>query len=127
MIDSSDISGLNQIPRTSGESSNPAATREVAPESREARELRRACQEFEEIFLRLVLKEAKIDRSLFSQDGASSLYGDMARETLAKAMAQAGGLGLAEMLYRQLFVQELQPKQKDNSADIDTTLNGESK
>lgn len=127
MIDPSDATSLDQIPNIRRENSSPAATRKATLESREARELRRACQEFEEIFLRLVLKEAKIDRSLFSQDGASSLYGDMARETLAKAMAQAGGLGLAEMLYRQLSAQELQPTQKDSSANMDTTLNGESK
>ena len=127
MIDSSDISVVNQVPKVRSENSTSSTTPKVTAESRKSRELRRACQEFEEIFLRLVLKEAKIDRSLFSQDGASSLYGDMARETLARAMAQAGGLGLAEMLYRQLSAQELQPDQKDSSADTDTTLNGESK
>jgi len=65
-------------------------------------ELRRACQQFEEIFLRMVLKEAHIDRSLFNDKGASNLYGDLMRETLAKAMAQGGGFGVADMLYRQL-------------------------
>lgn len=67
-----------------------------------SRELRQACQDFEEIFLRLVLKEAKINKSMFEGEGAFQVYGDLTRETLAKAMAQAGGLGLADVLYQQL-------------------------
>lgn len=69
-------------------------------------ELRQACQEFEEIFIRYVLKEAHVDRSLFSEKGASSLYADMMREALAKAMSKGGGFGLADVLYQQLSKSE---------------------
>ncbi|MCX6639268.1 MAG: rod-binding protein [bacterium] len=65
-------------------------------------ELKQACQNFEEIFLNIILKETKINRSLFEADGASQLYGDMMTESLAKVMAKQGGLGMAEMLYHQL-------------------------
>jgi Rod binding domain-containing protein len=75
----------------------------TARKHEEAAEVREACQQFEEIFLRILLKEARIDRSLGSGDeAASKMYGDMTREALAKALTQAGGLGLADVLYQQL-------------------------
>ncbi len=74
-------------------------TRRIKPQDKE---LQKACQAFEETFLKIILKEAHINRGMNGGDGASQLYSDMSRESLAKAMAEAGGLGLAEMLYRQL-------------------------
>jgi flagellar protein FlgJ len=68
-------------------------------------ELRQACQEFEEIFLRQILKEAHIDRAGSMGDEEeknANLYGDMVIETLARSVAKAGGVGIADMLYHQL-------------------------
>lgn len=65
-------------------------------------ELRKACRQFEEIFVRMVLKEAHIDRSLSGDSDRSGLYGDMVVESLAKSVASGGGLGMADMLYHQL-------------------------
>jgi len=90
-------------------------------ESRESQDLRRACQEFEEIFLRMLLKEARIDRSMFKGEGASSLYSDLSREAMAKAMARAGGFGLADVLYRQLSSSELILDQPDRQISEDST------
>ncbi len=65
-------------------------------------ELRQACQQFEEIFLRMILKEAKLDRAFAREGDQANLYGDLFIETLAKSVAQDGGIGLSEVLYRQL-------------------------
>jgi len=81
----------------------------------ESQDLKKACREFEEIFIRLILKEAKIDQFSMGGKGASQLYGDLTRETLAKSMAQAGGLGLAEVLYRQLSKGETVVTDQDNA------------
>lgn len=68
---------------------------------KEAAQLQQACRDFEEIFLRMLLKEAKVDQGMISGKGASPLYGDLIRENLAKALSKGGGIGLAETLYRQ--------------------------
>jgi flagellar protein FlgJ len=80
----------------------------TAQKREEAAEVREACQQFEEIFLRILLKEARIDRSLGGgEEAASKMYGDMTREALAKALTQAGGLGLADVLYQQLSREDM--------------------
>jgi Rod binding domain-containing protein len=80
----------------------------IAQKREETAEVREACQQFEEIFLRILLKEARIDRSLGGgEEAASKMYGDMTREALAKALTQAGGLGLADVLYRQLSREDM--------------------
>jgi Rod binding domain-containing protein len=66
------------------------------------KELRQACRNFEEIFINVVLKEAKVNQSTFEMDGASQMYGEMMTESLARVMAQGGGMGLADVLYKQL-------------------------
>ncbi len=86
------------------------------------RKLQSACEEFEEIFLRMILKEARVTRSMLGEEGASQLYGDMTRETLAKALAQGGGIGLAETLYRQLSQTEEPFEKSGNHQIADSTL-----
>ena len=66
----------------------------------------KACQEFEEVFLRVILKEAKVGQSMTGGESASQLYSDLTRESLAKAMAEAGGIGLAETLFHQFSKDE---------------------
>ena len=91
-------------------------------------ELREACQQFEEIFLRMVLKEANINRSIAGEGGtASSLYNDLTRETLAKAMSQSGGVGLAEVLYQQLSSESFSADGEKHHSRIDSTSNNSKK
>jgi flagellar protein FlgJ len=87
-----------------------------AKERRDSR-LQKACRDFEEIFLKMVLREAHIDRSMTGGKGASPLYGDMIRETLARALSSGGGIGLAETLYRQLASQEIESDQTEKESN----------
>jgi len=81
-------------------------------------DIRRACGEFEEIFLRMILKEANVARALGSEeDSGAKLYGDLLVETLAKSVAQGGGLGLGDMLYREFTADKLDTVEKSNSAE----------
>ncbi len=93
-----------------------ASPKGSSTKSRSESELQRACRDFEEIFLKMVLKEAHIDRSLTGGKGASPLYGDMIRETLARALSRGGGIGLAETLYRQLaFLDDVSNKEENGA------------
>ncbi|MFH1734898.1 MAG: rod-binding protein [bacterium] len=99
------------------------AAKSTAPETEDTTaenlKLIETCQQFEEIFLRIILKEANIDRSLFSQkEAGSKLYSDLTRETMAKALTQAGGFGLAEVLFEQLNKQNLSQVEPDSAVDI---------
>jgi flagellar protein FlgJ len=67
--------------------------------------LKAVAQEFEAIFVTMLLKQARASARALSSDKP-----DMTRETyeswqdehLAKAMSSGPGMGLADMLYRQL-------------------------
>ena len=117
MIIPSDKTGI-EINRQAGDRQDVKSTSDKAAVARtDDQELREACQQFEEIFLRMTLKEAHIDRSLFSQkEAGSQLYSDLTRETMAKALAQAGGFGLAEVLYEQLNREDTSTVEPDSTS-----------
>ncbi len=78
-----------------------------AADSKEDAKLKKVCQDMEAVFLNLLLSKM---RDTVPQSG---LLGDSSEEKtirslldteMTKNMAQAGGMGLADMLYRQLSV-----------------------
>ncbi len=64
------------------------------------------CQEFESIFVKMMLKEMRnsVDRSdsLLSGGWAEDIYQDMLDDEYSKTMAKTAGFGLADQLYKQL-------------------------
>jgi Rod binding domain-containing protein len=64
------------------------------------------CQEFESIFVKMMLKEMRnsVDKndSLLSGGWAEDIYQDMLDDEYSKTMAKNAGLGLSEQLYKQL-------------------------
>lgn len=68
-------------------------------------QLRNACSKMESLFLHYLLKEMRssIDKSgLISGGRAEEIYTSMLDSEMAKEAAQRGGIGLAELLLRQL-------------------------
>ena len=66
--------------------------------------LKKACSEFESIFINYILKEmrASIPKTgLFSGGKAEEIYTSMMDLQLSKDMALKGGFGLSKMLYEQ--------------------------
>lgn len=75
-------------------------------------ELRKACTEFESYFLQMMYKEMRktvhSEGGLFPKSQAEQIFQDMLDEENCKKVAESGnGLGLAEMLYKQLSNQKL--------------------
>ncbi len=64
------------------------------------------CQEFESIFVKMMLKEMRnsVDKSdsLLSGGWAEDIYSDMLDDEYSKSMAKTAGFGLSEQLYKQL-------------------------
>ncbi len=72
---------------------------------REARSLRRSCQDFEAIFIQQVFKAMRKnipDSGLFERDTAHEIYQDMMDAEVAEEIARQQSLGLAEQMYRQM-------------------------
>ncbi|MGQ9524038.1 MAG: rod-binding protein [Armatimonadota bacterium] len=74
----------------------------VKSDEAEALRLRRACQDFEAIFLACLLRNARRAAGAEGPDGVAKLYRDMADTALADAVARSGGIGIARMLEAQL-------------------------
>lgn len=67
--------------------------------------LLQACEDFESLFLEQVFKEARQGATALSGDQPSfgrQVYESWQDEAFSKSMSTAGGIGLAQMLYRQL-------------------------
>lgn len=81
-------------------------------QSREQKELKRAVADFESLFINQMFKSMRetIGKSeLFHGGKAEEIYTSMLDTELSKNMAQAGGIGLADMLMRQLSDREGEP------------------
>lgn len=67
--------------------------------------LRRACQDFESIFLTYLLKTMRktVPKTEFSLSGLSGdTYLSMMDEEIARAVSKGPGIGLASAIYRQI-------------------------
>jgi flagellar protein FlgJ len=72
----------------------------------EAARLRRSTREFEAIFLEQMLKTARQSlpgRPLGPAGAGHDVYRDMADEQFARSLSQAGGVGLSDLLFRNLL------------------------
>ncbi len=68
--------------------------------------LRRAAQEFEALFLQQMLTAMRgtvAESDLLGDRGAEKTFEYMLDEERSKDMAKAGGIGLGEVLYRQML------------------------
>ena len=78
-----------------------------SPASRGPEKLKRACQLFESMFLNELFKEMRktIPKGgLFKDNNSDRIYKSMLDQEYATEMARAGGIGLGEMLFKQLSV-----------------------
>jgi flagellar protein FlgJ len=85
--------------------------------TKQEQQLKQACKGFEAMFLTLMYREmrATVPKDpLFGESNAQKIFKDMRDTQLMQNVADAGGLGLADMLYKQLAPSVL--KQAQSSA-----------
>lgn len=73
------------------------------PKSAEADRLRQTAQEFEGVFLGLLLKSMRSSvgsGGLFKEGTDTQVYREMFDQEIGRGLARAGGIGLAEMILR---------------------------
>lgn len=78
---------------------------EEAAKNGDDEKLKEACEDFESIFLNMLLgtmRKTIPDGELVEKSNATSTFETMLDEEYAKKMAKAGGIGLADVLYKQL-------------------------
>ena len=79
-----------------------------AAKSQQDKELKEACKGFEAMFLNMMYKEMRAtvpEDTLFGESNTQKIFRDMHDEKLMENIADGGGLGLADMLYKQLSPQ----------------------
>lgn len=101
------LNALTSVQQSADDSSVPTAVRE--------NHLRQAAQQFEAIFMRQMLKEMrKVDALLDSKDKPlnsdagrmmQGLYDDTLCDTLCDTLARQQGMGIAELIVKQLSAQ----------------------
>lgn len=100
--------------RVGAKNNDPAALREVAGQ-------------FEALFLQSMLKsmrDASIGDPLFGDSNAHDMYEDMLDQQLAVEMASGKGIGLAEMLVRQLGGEDTARPSPERMYDIERRAKG---
>ena len=85
------------------------AALDAAISKEDDRALRSACAEFESYFLYIMLKEMrktvnKQSNMLYSY--TEEMFQGLLDEEYGKSLAKAGGIGLADMMYRQMKLQQ---------------------
>ncbi|MDR3358077.1 MAG: rod-binding protein [Desulfovibrio sp.] len=77
--------------------------RKLAPEQKE-KKLREACEGFESVFIQKMWQEMRktVPQGTLLHSREEKFWQDMYDQELAKKMTSAGGIGLADMMYRQL-------------------------
>lgn len=74
------------------------------------KELKKACKGFESMFLQMMYRQMRStvpEDTLFGESHALKIFQDMRDDELMKKTAEAGGIGLGELLYKQLEPQVL--------------------
>ncbi len=77
----------------------------AGPRPSDAARLRDATRDFEAIFLGALLRtmrDAVAQKGIFRSGNTLRIYGDLADDALARLLARSGGLGLGDVLFRDL-------------------------
>jgi Rod binding domain-containing protein len=93
----------------------------------EDKELKKACQDFETVFAEIMLKSmrATVPESGLMEGKQESFYRDMLDQEYAKSIAQRGGLGIADALYKALSNGGRQAAIGTNEEKIKSYLKGQ--
>lgn len=87
----------------------PVLPQGSAPASSNPKErMRQACQEFESLFIYKLLERmrATVPQEGYLHSAQEDVYQAICDQQVATALARSGGIGLGEMLYRQLSRQQ---------------------
>ncbi len=106
-IFNSAVSGLDVKSENKANSFENALNKAVSKQ--DDRELRKACKDMEAYFIQTMFREMRktIDtkNSLIPKSQAENIFQDMLDEEISKSLTETGGIGFADMMYRQLSLE----------------------
>ncbi len=115
-INIQNISDINKAKQASIKTDNFKQTLDNAINSGQDDELKEACTEFESYFLNMMFKSMRktvvCNGGIFVKSNAEKIFQDMLDEQMTDKMAKQGGIGLADMMYKQL-------SRQNNAIDIE--------
>lgn len=82
-----------------------AAVQEAKAAEKRDKELKKACEGFEAMFLNMMYRQMRAtvpENTLFGESNALKIFQDMRDDELMKKVAAGGGIGIADMMYKQL-------------------------
>ncbi len=85
--------------------SKATAKAEDAEAAKRDKDLRKACEGFEAMFLSMMYRQMRAtvpENELFGESNALKIFQDMRDDELMKNVAAGGGIGIADMMYKQL-------------------------
>ena len=85
-----------------------ATATEKAQEAKDDAKLKKTCQDMEAMFLNMMMADMRktVQKSKLVDDSKEEIMTSMLDSEMTKNMAKAGGMGLADMMYRQLRITE---------------------
>lgn len=95
-----------QLQKVQGEEKDFGAVLNEAVENKDDQALKEACKEIEQYMLSSIFKQMKastqVGESLIEKGDYEEMFEDNLVEEQCKVMCEAGGVGLADMMYKQL-------------------------
>lgn len=78
---------------------------QAAMDNEDDKEIRQVCRDFEKIFLSMMYKQMKATvpkAELFPEDASRDIFESMMDDSLMEEVSKGNGLGLGDVLYKQL-------------------------
>ena len=114
-ISPQNLATINETKKSNVETENFKQILDNAMQNGDDKELKEACVEFESYFLNMMFKSMKktvvSSGCIFEKSNAQKMFEEMLDEELTKKMANTGGIGLADMMYKQM-------SRQNNAIDI---------
>lgn len=95
-------------------SGDAKSVQEAAEMAKRDKELKKACEGFEAMFLNMMYRQMRAtvpENSLFGESQGEKIFKDMRDDELMKQVAAGGGIGIADMMYKQLKPQVVKQSQ----------------
>ncbi len=99
---------FSEVLRETRARTDAAVSSDAADAEKQRQELREACQGFEALFLDMMFREMRKTvpkDELFGESNAMDIFRDMRDSEVMKQVSKGGGIGIGDMLYKQLSPQ----------------------
>lgn len=105
LTDNMNLQSRFQSVKIQNETNNFKQLLQQAKESNDTEKLKSACQQFESVFINILMKNMRdtvTEGGLIKKSHAREMFEGMLDQEISKEVAKGGGIGLAKLMYEQL-------------------------